>query len=326
MTSTMSSTYLNFIGLVLNRLPPESKENLWAQSLSELLVSKNHVKNKPTMFSEIHQANIVMIQKIGEFCNKMESSECDQNDEPILSPLCHSIIYYVRQFLEALELVDVDTGKLNVSSDLLHIVREELINALEAFNSVLRIKNRIHPNELSKFQSCSTINIDKIGGTALQTDTFEEILSIIESPYLPPLTNLQQENTYTLVLDLDETLVHYFEIGGEAKFLVRPGVTHFLTEMSKFYEIVIFTAAIQDYADWAIDQIDPDGLIKYRLYRQHAIPCGPVYIKDLSRVGRDLRHMIIVDNVPENFQLQQDNGIFITSWFDDITDTALIEL
>lgn len=36
--------------------------------------------------------------------------------------------------------------------------------------------------------------------------------------------------------------------------------------------------------------------------------------------------MIIVDNVPENFQLQQDNGIFITSWFDDVTDTALAEL
>jgi CTD small phosphatase-like protein 2 len=51
-----------------------------------------------------------------------------------------------------------------------------------------------------------------------------------------------------------------------------------------------------------------------------------VYIKDLSRLGRDLRRMIIVDNVPENFQLQQDNGIFITSWFDDVTDTALTEL
>ena len=36
--------------------------------------------------------------------------------------------------------------------------------------------------------------------------------------------------------------------------------------------------------------------------------------------------MIIVDNVPENFQFQPDNGIFITSWFDDVTDTALDEL
>jgi len=36
--------------------------------------------------------------------------------------------------------------------------------------------------------------------------------------------------------------------------------------------------------------------------------------------------VIIVDNVAENFQNQPDNGIFIRSWFDDMTDTALEEL
>lgn len=36
--------------------------------------------------------------------------------------------------------------------------------------------------------------------------------------------------------------------------------------------------------------------------------------------------MIIVDNIPENFQLQCNNGIFITTWFDDLNDTALFEL
>jgi len=49
-------------------------------------------------------------------------------------------------------------------------------------------------------------------------------------------------------------------------------------------------------------------------------------VKDLSRIGRDLSRTIIVDNVAENFQLQPDNGIFIKSWFDDMSDTALSEL
>ena len=51
-----------------------------------------------------------------------------------------------------------------------------------------------------------------------------------------------------------------------------------------------------------------------------------VFIKDLSRIGRPLNKTIIVDNVAENFSQQPDNGIFIKSWFDDMSDTALFEL
>ena len=57
---------------------------------------------------------------------------------------------------------------------------------------------------------------------------------------------MKDPKTYTLVLDLDETPVHYFEIGQEGHFLVRPGCDVFLREMSEIYEVVIFTAAMQD--------------------------------------------------------------------------------
>lgn len=55
------------------------------------------------------------------------------------------------------------------------------------------------------------------------------------------------------MLDLDETLVHYFEQGNQGRCLIRPGVFEFLEEMSGLFEVVIFTAAMQDYADWVID-------------------------------------------------------------------------
>lgn len=124
--------------------------------------------------------------------------------------------------------------------------REDLINALEGFNSAMILKREqgdIH-------------DMYKIGGTAFGGD---EELQVVDPPYLPPLTEREQAKTYTLVLDLDETLAHYFEIGMEGKFLIRPGCQKFLQEMNKYYEIVIFTAAIQDYADWAINQFDPNG-------------------------------------------------------------------
>ena len=49
-------------------------------------------------------------------------------------------------------------------------------------------------------------------------------------------------------------------------------------------------------------------------------------MKDISKLGRDLAKTIIVDNIPENFQLQAENGIFIKSWFRDPDDCALFEL
>ena len=50
-------------------------------------------------------------------------------------------------------------------------------------------------------------------------------------------------------------------------------------------------------------------------------------IKDISRLGRDLSKIIIVDNMPQNFRLQKENGIFIKTFYgEDTNDTALIEL
>lgn len=108
----------------------------------------------------------------------------------------------------------------------------------------------------------------KVGGTGLGRDSVEVVCDLTP-PFLPPIDS--SEYKYTLVLDLDETLVHYFQTDDEGKCLIRPDAEEFLCEMSQFYEIVIFTAAMQDYADWVIDQIDPEGYIKHRLYRHHAL-------------------------------------------------------
>jgi CTD small phosphatase-like protein 2 len=72
-------------------------------------------------------------------------------------------------------------------------------------------------------------------------------------PFLPPLQGPNKDKVYTLVLDLDETLIHNVEYGQESFFLVRPGCEDFIKEMAKYYEIVIFTAALQEYADQVVD-------------------------------------------------------------------------
>ncbi|CAK80175.1 unnamed protein product (macronuclear) [Paramecium tetraurelia] len=113
---------------------------------------------------------------------------------------------------------------------------------------------------------------------------------------------------------------------GGGQFLVRPYTEEFLEKLSKYYEIVIFTAAQPDYANFIIDIIDKQQIVKARLYREHTFQKDNVYIKDLSILGRNLNRVIIVDNMPENFQLQPENGIYIQSWTGEQKDRALKDL
>ena len=149
----------------------------------------------------------------------------------------------------------------------------------------------------------------------------------VPSPYLDKLSPDLEKSTYTLVLDLDETLAHFFYTPSGGTFLIRPYCFQFLEEMSKIFEIVIFTAALKDYADSILDVLDPNKkLINYRLYRQHTSVVGITYCKDLSKIGRDLGKTIIVDNLADNFKLQPNNGIHILTWLDDMKDTQLYDL
>ena len=151
--------------------------------------------------------------------------------------------------------------------------------------------------------------------------TQRELEQKISEPYLNPIN---PKYKYTLVLDLDETLVHYTTDNESAYIQIRPGTEEFLIDLSKYYEIVIFTAALKKYADLVINSIDPNRVISYRLYRQHTISIGNSNVKDLSKLGRDLRHVIIVDNCLENFALQSRNGLKIIDFegneFDDELD------
>ena len=184
-------------------------------------------------------------------------------------------------------------------------------------------------------------------------------------PYLPPIS---KDREYTLVLDLDETLVHYFyskvEVRGEphygyfssdeeyglfnnyliddkkenekidqnkyeylkiGMFLLRPYAKQFLHELTKYYEISIFTTGTKEYCDRILQLLDLDNnLIKYRLYKHHiALKDINVSVKDLSLLGRDLSKTIIVDNLEENFRRQPDNGLPIITWKGDINDFSL---
>ena len=132
------------------------------------------------------------------------------------------------------------------------------------------------------------------------------------------------QRKFTLVLDLDETLVHFNQ--RKRTYAPRPYCLRFLSEMQKHFELVVFTAGLKDYADWILNDLDKQGNIKFRLYRDSCRFRQGAYIKDLSLLGRDMAKTIIVDNIMDNYQLQPENGINILSWFDNPNDKELLTL
>ncbi|XP_010247426.1 PREDICTED: CTD small phosphatase-like protein 2-A isoform X2 [Nelumbo nucifera] len=147
----------------------------------------------------------------------------------------------------------------------------------------------------------------------------------------------------TLVLDLDETLVHStLEPCDDADFTFqvhfnmkehtvyvrqRPHLRTFLERVAEMFEVIVFTASQSTYAEQLLNILDPDRkLISRRAYRESCIFSDGSYTKDLTVLGVDLAKVAIIDNSPQVFRLQVNNGIPIKSWFDDPSDSALISL
>uniref|UniRef100_A0A3B4GPA1 CTD (carboxy-terminal domain, RNA polymerase II, polypeptide A) small phosphatase-like b n=1 Tax=Pundamilia nyererei TaxID=303518 RepID=A0A3B4GPA1_9CICH len=108
--------------------------------------------------------------------------------------------------------------------------------------------------------------------------------------------------------------------------LKRPHVDEFLQKMGELFECVLFTASLAKYADPVADLLDQWGVFQARLFRESCVFHRGNYVKDLSRLGRELHNVIIVDNSPASYIFHPENAVPVQSWFDDMNDTELLDL
>ncbi|CAD8049660.1 unnamed protein product [Paramecium sonneborni] len=291
----------------------------------------------------ISEVSSSIVEIIGGYCKQYKRYIINE---------CISLVFYLmikREILTGIELTKLE--KL--------IIYSHQANTIQAITSLkLQIKgiqqyqhqfqqfqsmNPLIPNQIEKMNLLIEQNIEKLLKNtqdkqvhqhlqAYRDSSIDAAFQFYQQKLKVILVNLERflfllpksSTVYTLVLDLDETLVHFIDETQEV--LIRPYTQIFLEQMAKHFEIVIFTAGLQSYADKIIDKIDSMNVVKHRLYRHHTFLQGNVMLKDLSTLGRPLSKIIIVDNNHYNFVLQPHNGIKIKSWVGDDKDRALVEL
>ena len=231
--------------------------------------------------------------------------------------------FYIDQnsdiFLKFLEKVSLDQYKC--------------FKTIYAYFSLLISKNKIKngksskkiPNKIMKKSVIISPSLyKKIQiGVYIYYDNFKILLekNKIKEPFLPPIDN--NKFIYTLVLDLDETLVHYIEEKDRHYVQVRPYAEYFISEMGKYFELVIFTSAEEEYANIVLDEIDKNKVISHKLYRRHVEFNDGFCLKDLNKLGRDIKKVCIIDNDKNNFKLHEDNGIEIKEFLGEQDDNEL---
>ena len=147
--------------------------------------------------------------------------------------------------------------------------------------------------------------------------------------FRPPYIHTERIKSYTLILDLNDTIVNFQQTNNSQGILrLRPFLIEFLEEVSFYYELIIFTTSTEYFSKPIINAIEEyKKYFDFIFYREYAIIVGNDFVKDLTRIGRPLDSTVIVDNMPQNFRLQKENGIHIKPFYaQDPNDSTLIEL
>ena len=203
---------------------------------------------------------------------------------------------------------------------------------------LLNYKTEYSPLIMSLLKKISQKNYEEIN------DFFREYILRIDNPKKfnlgidnnseyesarPPYILSPREKPYTLVLGLDETLINFQQINYTQGVLkLRPFLIEFLENVSQYYELILFTSQTQYYSEPIIKAIEQKKkYFDFIFYRENCLIIGNDYVKDLTRIGRPLDSTIIIDNMPQYFRFQKENGINIKSfWAQSQNDRALYDL
>ena len=225
--------------------------------------------------------------------------------------------YYITQIDKNADEIYENISSIIMSVKNYHILNKKII---EIFNNYSKYTHE----QIYRIFLSNILKLKNEDGSMIYSN-LKSSPPIIKVPLKPIPTK-----PLSLFLDLDETLISFvFSNENEGISRLRPYLYQFLNTVKNYFELIIFTTATKNYADPILDVIEvkKGTYFSYRLYRESCTIVNNYIIKDIGKFGRDLNKCIIVDNMPQNFKLQKENGILISSfWGEDTNDKALLNL
>ncbi|MGH0169423.1 UNVERIFIED_CONTAM: hypothetical protein FKN15_068927 [Acipenser sinensis] len=220
----------------------------------------------------------------------------------------------------------LDTGLAKVAFDLRHGGYGKL-RPVDAKAMNLNNSKRFFRGKRCSFLACSV--------------EAKAVSLLAVKPLLPQIRS-QDVGKICVLIDLDETLVHSsFKPVNNADFIIPVEIDGTVHQVSAkrscvavivqirsliCWIILILSPCSLQYADPVSDLLDKWGTFRSRLFRESCVFHRGNYVKDLSRLGRDLKKSIIIDNSPASYIFHPDNAVPVVSWFDDMSDTELLDL
>ena len=293
-------------------------------------LKKDIIKNSNYLLLELLEINYNSIMMIFQ---QIKDNVFTDNQENVFFPILIRIYnkyqnntVYIENNDSIIKNIYENSEKIDLKvKNLLTIKKNEFFLSLSNFISNLKQKNY---KEIKEFFIENVLVEETINGSLFSSNFYINNDIFLDS-INPPFLKSPNKKKLTLILDLNDTLINFkYEENGEGYVRIRPFLFGFLEEIGQLYELIVFTSSEKEYADSVIEAIEHERTyFDYVFYRQHTIIVGNDFVKDLTRIGRPLNSTIIIDNMPQNFKLQKENGILIKPfWGEDSNDKTLYDL
>lgn len=183
--------------------------------------------------------------------------------------------------------------------------------------------DRLSPQRLGFFKRRRSSDLEYVPPPALpgkKTLVLDLDETLIHSAPYPPHKNVEfikpKYDEPSIPIDIDSNDDHTITDSIDELYVYkRPFLDEFLSYATKNFEVFIYTYGERDYAEPILNMILPDVDEDHRLYRDSCIlKKKKVIFKDLKMLKRKNEDLIFIDDNDEAFKCHPKNTILIPQW------------